>query len=72
MDKYGIVNGKINKIKGEVLWTVDRLEKDGSLKQYKCIEFIKRKDFDNIEVLGDSNGFRMWLNQFEIEENEQP
>tara|TARA_R110000782_G_scaffold265013_1_gene358482 strand:- start:75 stop:293 length:219 start_codon:yes stop_codon:yes gene_type:complete len=72
MDKYGIVNGEINKIKGEVHWTVDRLEQDGSLKEYKCIEFIERKDFDNIDVLGDAKGFRMWLNQFEIEENEQP
>ena len=62
MDKYGIINGEINKIKGEVYWSVDRLEKDKTLKKYNCIEFIERVDFNNIKVLGNSKGFNDWLN----------
>lgn len=66
MNVYGyLINLDYQPKEGEVLWDFQRKEADGSIVDYIGIESaIQIETNSNIYIVGDSETFVNWLNQF--------
>ncbi len=71
MIKYGIItDDSLVKKNEEVTWEFQKKEEDESISNYKGIEFINRSDMSKIQVIGTSQDFITWLNEFGAVESE--
>lgn len=65
MNKYGyLINQNYEPTKSQVLWEFDRVEPDGSILSYIGVEGIDIVSNSDYSVIGNSDEFNAWKNQY--------